>query len=73
MAETSVMENAMMTLGMNSPPSRFIGVGVAVSGLMWFVKPGYFFDPTTKQPNPDAVIPWWSVGVACGALAALFL
>jgi len=40
---------------------------------MWFVKPGYFFDPTTKQPNPDAVIPWWSVGVACGALAALFL
>ena len=73
MASPSVMESAMMTLGMNTPPARFIGVGVAASGLVYLFKPEYFFSPVTGKPNPDAALPWWTVGIACGAVAALWL
>ena len=73
MGEVSVIEDVMMNLGMNSPISRFVGVGAAVAGVVWVIKPGYFFNPVTGRPSSDAALPWWSVGVGFGALAALFV
>ena len=69
----NLMEQAMFILNMRSPISRFAGVFVATNAIVYFVKPPYFFDSVTERPNPNAIIPWWMLGLSAGGIAALFL
>ena len=72
-SDLNIMEKAMYSLNMTSPVSRFVGIFVATNALVYFVRPSYFFDKLTKEPYPQAVIPWWALGIATGAAAAFFL
>ena len=72
-SDFNFMEGIMSSLGLGTPLARFMGVAVAVSGVIWFVKPTYFFNETTKEPDPEAMVPWWALGIGAGAVAAFFL
>ena len=63
----------METIGLRTPVTRFIGVFVATNALVYFIKPSYFFEQITKEPSPNAIAPWWTIGLATGAIAAFFL
>jgi hypothetical protein len=69
----STMEQAMWYLNLRSPATRFLGVFVATNVIVWWVKPQYFFEQVTMKPSPNAIVPWWSLGLATGAIAAFFL
>ena len=73
MESLNVMERSMSTLGLKTPPTRFVGVFVVTNAVVWFVKPKYFFEPKTGDERSDAIVPWWTLGLATGAIAALFL
>jgi hypothetical protein len=66
------LQTAMYSLGLRTPTSRFVGAVAATDLLVYLIKPKLFFDDGGK-PLKDATIPWWTVGVGVGAVAALFL
>ena len=69
----NIMERVMFSLNLRNPISRFAGLFVATNGIVWLVKPSYFFDPVTSQPSPQSVVPWWALGLITGGAAAFFL
>ena len=71
--DLSYMEKAMSLLNMNTPVSRFAGVFVATNALVYFLKPGYFFNTVTNEPDQNALVPWWALGFVTGGAAAFFL
>ena len=73
MGDLNIMEKTMFFLNMKSPITRFAGVFVATDVIVWLLKPCYFFNKDTDQPNPDAVVPWWALGLVTGGAAALLL
>ena len=67
------MESLMYSLNLRQPISRFVGVFVITNGIIWTLKPGYFFDTVTFNPREDSIVPWWALGLVTGGLAAFFL
>ena len=43
-SDLNFMEGIMSSLGLRTPLARFMGVAVAVSGVIWFVKATFFFN-----------------------------
>ena len=73
MGDLNIMEKAMFFLNLKSPITKFAGVFVATDLIVWLLKPCYFFNKDTDHPNPEAVVPWWALGLVTGGAAALFL
>jgi len=69
----NLMEKSMAMLNMKTPITRFAGVFVATNALVYFLKPGYFFNAITQEPDPDALVPWWMLGIVTGVAAAMFI
>ena len=67
------MERTMFYLNLRDPITRFIGVFVVTNGLIWWIKPSHFFEEVTQKPSPNALVPWWTLGIVTGAVASFFL
>ena len=73
MEPLTTTEKILTRLNLGHPVSRFGVAFVLTNVAVWMIKPEYFFNPITKEARTDATIPWWSLGVLAGAIAALVL
>ena len=73
MSDLKIMERGMSMVGLKSPTTRFLGIMVVTNGIIFYSRPKYWFNQVTLEPEPNAIVPWWTVGLLTGAIAAFFL
>lgn len=50
------VENALVSVGINSAFKAGIAASVLTAGALWYFKPSTLFDPSTGQPRPWALL-----------------
>ena len=78
------VESAFAMVGLNTPLTRGIAVGVGVGVVSSLLKPALFYDAKTKAMRPwtfypgdstvaPTVLPLWLASAGAGVLTAMFI
>ena len=68
--DLNVVERLMNYFDLNNPMDRFVAFLSLTDTMIYSLKPGIFFDENGIQKS--TLIPWWSIGLVTGGIAALF-